>query len=254
MYALLYAEKVRNMTNQQEFVDKMQHKDIEFEYQAHRIEEQTTKAILSYDKSLARARAAGYERHPRPDELFRFLVYCIENKLQGSMEADDLALTADGIDDIINTIHKGNLYADMQFDRGEWLSAVWQVKKVGSKQLLTHYADPHGLVLVNESYVPQDDFGSMNKHEFDVTGIPLQVWVPLDRFAKGLQVHLYTRSFRDLPREMRENEDPKKNAALYLPPEGIIWPVGRRCHGRYAIGCHKTERASRGVYSLGMVG
>ncbi|MEK6921667.1 MAG: hypothetical protein AABX82_07300 [Nanoarchaeota archaeon] len=86
------------------------------------------------------------------------------------------------------------------------------------------------------------------KLEFDVTGIPLQTWVSLNCFDKEIQVHLYTRRFTDLPREMRENEDPKKNAALYLPPEGVIWPVGRRCHGRFAIGCHKTERASRGVY------
>ncbi|MEK6921017.1 MAG: hypothetical protein AABX82_03985 [Nanoarchaeota archaeon] len=217
--------------------DRIQYNGLEFEYQAHRMDGQTAKVVLSYDQSLARARVTGFDDgHPRPNEVFGFLIAGLEGRLSGR-ERDVLTEMA--------------VFADMQTGYGEWLNAAWQVESVGSRQFLNHYHDPEGLLLVGETYVTQTDLRYSKKEVFDVTVIPLQTWVPLHRFDQALQTHLYTRRFADLPSEMKENEDEKRNAALYLPPEGVILPVARRCHGRFAIGTHKILRASRGVYSLG---
>lgn len=249
-------------------VDRIQYKGLEFEYQAHRVDGQAYKALLSYDQSLARVRAAGFDDgHARPNEVFAFLIYGIEHRLypqlrshskfkphvnfEEDIKTRNLENMAEAIINCYDPPDIGNMFYDMQTGYGEWLSAAWQVERVGSRQFLTHYTDPKGLILLGETYGVQDNLRYSCKQVFDVTGSPLQTWIPLDRFDETLQVHLYTHRFADLPEEMRENEDPKRNAGLYLPPEGVIWPVARRCHGRFAIGCHKILRASRGVYSLG---
>ena len=174
------------------------------------------KQLFTYDKSLERLQAAGHKRQPRPAEVFSFLIANLEGKLSSAQKAV--------ADDMLNSY-------------GEWLSAAAE----RHSDTLTVYIDPKGLVWDGSAYVKQNfSFGS--KRDFSVAGIPSQRYIDLKKFGPDFVEFMYTRSFAQLPQEMREGG---KRAQVYLPPDGLIRPVGRG-NGWFGIGGVYGFRASRG--------
>src|SRR3989338_3517432 len=88
---------------------------------ARRVRGKTEKALVTFDESLKLLRKAGYQRHLRPAEAFRFLAEGLEEKLTPEQK----------------TVHD-----DMLTSHGEWMSLA--MERQGDK--LITYLDPEGLV------------------------------------------------------------------------------------------------------------
>ncbi len=181
---------------------------------------------MYFDASLERLKGEGYDRHPRPWEAFSLIIDHLEDKLaEGSVE--DLVAK------------------NMLSGKGEWFGMA--VERRGDRLYL--YADPENLkwdkdkklyVIEGDKLVCDMNFGSPY---LNVAGIPSQQWVDLKEFDDDFTQTIYTRKFKDLPEEMREGGG---RAQIYLPPEKVMWPVGRG--DGFDIdsdGC--GGRASRGV-------
>jgi hypothetical protein len=197
------------------------YKDVVFERLAYREPGKSDKTLSAFDKSLERLRKAGYQRHARPREAFGLVIDGLEGRLTGAAK---------------------QVGEDMLVSYGEWLSlAVRPVQGV-----LHCYFDPENLVGNGAVYAVQ---GSVLKHAgeqvFPIKGLPLQSWVPLKDVALVSPVlveTLWSRPYAKLPGEIQ------KNAKLYLPQEGVAWPVGRGYfYGFDVVGCSFNSRASRGV-------
>ena len=79
---------------------------------------------------------------------------------------------------------------------------------------------------------------------YDISGLPSQEWLALERVAKtapALVNDLYSRPFKDLPRKVRNN------AGLYLPRDGTVRPVGRGLNFNYLYADSSYDGAARGV-------
>ena len=196
--------------------------NLEFELQAPR--DGSDKELYTFDKSLARLQSAGFERHPRPSEVFTLLADGLEGKLSGVQK------------DICN---------DMFKDHGEWLSLAFERKG----DILLAYVDPRGLVLNedNDKY-EKKRFGYSELKKFDIHGKESNELIDLEEFSNNFVRFLYGRSFKDLPQDMKEGD---KRAQLYLPSDGVVWPVARGGFddGYYVDGCNYVIGASRGIRS-----
>ena len=196
------------------------YRDLEFEVQASR--NRSDKILYAFDESLERLQSAGFERHPRPSEAFTLLADGIEGKLSGGLQ---------------------KVSEDMLNNYGEWLSLAFE----RNNDVLICYLDPKGLVWNTKSseYV-KDGFKFAEKKEFNIAGKPSQQWIELAEFSDNLVRFLYGRSFKDLPQDMREGD---KKAQLYLPSDGVVWPVARDgFNDGYGVGGGNCNvGASRGV-------
>jgi hypothetical protein len=205
-------------TPKQGMIAAASYKGIEFEQPAYREQGNADKQLLYFDKSLEHLRAAGFERHARPQEVFGLLIDGLEGKLTGS----------------ISDVQK-----DMLTSYGEWLSLSFERKG----PILIAHLDPEGLVWNGKVYV-KENFKEHGHYEFNVSGKKSNEWIPLKEFDNKLIEFLYTRPFKDLPKEIREGD---RYARIALPPDGTAWPVGR-VSGWYDVGVD-GGRASRGVRS-----
>ncbi len=177
----------------------------------------TNKKSYTFDQSLERLQQAGFERHPRLQEVLSLLIANIENKLTPEQKAV--------VDDMLDSY-------------GEWLSVA--MERHGDT--ITVYTDPEGLVWNGSSKYVKQDFKSSSKQDFSVSGIPSQIYVDLNRFGNDLVEFFYTRPFNDLPQQIQ------KYTMLQLPPDGQIWPAGRDVFSDYGLDCFDYDgRASRGV-------
>jgi len=194
--------------------------DLEFEPTAHREPGKTDKALLYFDASQQRIISAGYERHARPQEAFGLIIDGLEGKLKGT------PLQA--------------VYEDMFKSYGEWLSMAFERQE----DILIAHLDPEGLVWNGSAYSKQN-FKSSDEKQFDIAGKDSDKWIPLKEFDDTLVQHVYTKPFKELPKEMQEGD---RYARIALPADGTIWPVGRVGFvGRYCIDLYYYGRASRGV-------
>ena len=197
------------------------YRGIEFEYPAYREAGETNKALLPYDASLARLRAAGFERHARPQEVFGLLADGLEGKL---------------------TLPEKAIYDDQRTGEGEWLSAA--MERTSGK--LTVYLDPEGLIWDGGKYVKQN-FRSGAQKEFSVQGISSLEWIDLNLFSPDFVTWMYTRPFNQLPQQLQKGDE---RAQVCLPPaDGQMWPVGRSDFndGYNVYGVNFNFGASRGV-------
>ncbi len=194
--------------------------DIMFEPLAYREQGESGKKLLYFNDSLTRLRAAGFERHARPQEAFSLIIDGLEGKLSGSL---------------------AEVQNDMFASYGEWLSMAFE--RQGN--VLIAYLDPEGLVWKDNKYV-KDSFRFADKQEFDITGKESNKWIPLAEFGDDLVQAVYGRKFKDLPQDMREGN---RKAHLALPANETAWPVGRgNFNGRYSVSGF-SYLASRGVRS-----
>jgi hypothetical protein len=173
------------------------------------------KGSLSYDKSLERLRQAGYERHPRPSEVFGLLIDYLECTLN-----DKLQTVAENM---------------IESCSGEWLSMA--VERQGN--LLVFYTDPENIVWDGQKQMDV----SLNysaKHEFEHRPRPWRQCdnyeeMNLKRLDDDLVRFIYTRPYRDLPRQI-------KNAKIKLPSEGLA-PLYIE---NYKVNCFYSIAMSRG--------
>ena len=198
------------------------YKDLEFEPVAPREQNDSSKARFYFDESLERVKAAGYQRHARPQEEFGLIIDGLEGKLTGELP---------------------KLSADMLTSWGEWLSLAFERKG----DLLVCYLDPVGLVWNGNRYEKQN-FSHAGETTFDIKGITSGQWVGLEKFRPDFAQFLYGRRFDQLPAEMREGN---KKVHVYLPAEGVAWPVTRGGFNNwyYVVGDYYRYWASRGVRS-----
>ncbi len=177
------------------------------------------KKLYTFDQSLSRLKAAGYTRHPRPQEVFGLLIANLENKV---------------------TAEQKSIVKDLLNNYSEWLSAAME----RNGDTLIVYTDPEGLIWDGSTYVRQNfKFGS--KQDFSIAGIPSTKLVDLNQFGNDLVEFLYTRKFAQLPQAMREDGS---RAHLYLPTDEQILPAGRgNFDGRFVVSTYFNVRASRGV-------
>jgi len=192
--------------------------DIEFEPTAYREPGKTDKALLTFDKSLERLNNTGYERHSRPQEVFGLIIDGLEGKLKGT------ALQA--------------VYEDMFKSYGEWLSLAFERQG----DILIAHLDPEGLVWTGSAYAKQN-FKSSSEKQFGIHGKESDKWIPLKEFDDALVQHIYTRPFKELPKELQEGD---RYARIALPADRTVWPVGR-VSVWYVIDVYIINWASRGV-------
>ena len=175
-----------------------------------------------FDKSLKELRKGGYERHLRPAEAFGLLRKSLEDTL--SEEDQEIA------EDMLNGF-------------GEWLSLAMQREK----NLLHCYEDPENLVWDKKKWlyvVEGETLPYSSEKIFDV-GALSSGYHSLELFPIDLQQYLYGCTWDELPDEMRVGSHP---ARLWLPPEQVLWSVGRGDYnGRYDVYTYCNNRASRGV-------
>ena len=198
---------------------------------------------LTYDESLARLQAAGYQRHPRPNEIFCLLIDFFEDKFKDNPDVRHLA-------------------SDVFWNSG-WTSIAMENDATDGK--LTCYIDPKNLrwddsdnvfeyVLDGKEveFIGLDTFGRI----FDISKVPCATWIDVkDFFDKGLLdedlvMFLYNnRKPDELPKSMCE-----RPMRIYLPAPGRIQPVSIENHldinggdyaYRFAFDAHKS--ASRGL-------
>ena len=196
---------------------------IEFEHPAYRKAGKTDKTLLAYDASLARLRAAGFERHPRPQEVFGLLIDGLEGKL---------------------TKQEKSIHDDLLTSYGEWLSVAFERQ---GNRLIT-YLDPEGLEWRNDKYVKTKSFKYSDTKNFDISGQASEQLIDLKFFQDDFVTLMYTRSFNQLPEQLQKG---KKRAQVYLPPDGQMWPVGRGVFNDWcSIDCRNYVRAFRGVHEI----
>ena len=189
---------------------------------------------LTYDESLARLQAAGYQRHPRPNEIFCLLIDFLEGKFENKPELKHLG-------------------TDVFWNNG-WTSMAMERK---GKSLIC-YTDPKNLKWDGFKYIVDGkelEFIGPDRftRTFDVSKVPSETWIDLKlffdagRLDEDLVMFLYCNKRPDeLPKSMRE-----RPMRFYLPAPGSIQPVSivnyldiiAGGHPRYPFG----KTASRGL-------
>ncbi len=189
-----------------------------WEPQAYREEGQAEKKLFTFDKSLERLREAGYDRHPSPRESFSLLIDYLEGTLSQGLEA------------IAN---------DMLASYGEWFSMAAERKK----NILILSSDPTNLRWKKDKYVLDGRvLQCTGQQEFQIGKRLSEKYIDLKDVPEDLVTFLYSKPFSQLPGEMRKGNN---RAQIYLPPEGVIRPVGRSGFGWFGVSF--VDRASRGV-------
>jgi hypothetical protein len=198
---------------------------LEFEERAPR--EGDVKKTFYYDTSLSRLRRKGYERHPLPAEAFSLIIDGLEGKLSGGL---------------------ARVHEDMLESYGEWLSMVFARKG----NTLHCYEHPENLRWNNKSKVySTSKMAFLNEQTFDIATLPSETWISIkdvEKITPGLVTYLWSRPLAQLPDTIQ------KKAGLYLPADGVAWPVGRGnvvvFDNGYDVGGYYDVRASRGVRSV----
>ena len=178
--------------------------------------------VMTYDESLARLRKAGYERHPRPAEVFGLMAAHLEGKLADFL---GLAKVAEGID-------------------SEWLSLALKTKK----DKLICILDPENIKWKNAVqgyYVDDKDLKCTATFTFDITGLPCETYVAIDLLSDELARLLYGRKYADLPEEMQKT-------TIYIPGPGGIWPICGPTYGTGGIRLYNTTNPNRTAKSRGV--
>ncbi len=184
-----------------------------------------SKTVMRFDESLIWLTVGGYDRHPRPAEVYELMARHFEG-------------TLDSILDVVAL--------DMLSGNNEWLSMA--VKTVNN--LLFCYQDPMGLIWdagekwQDGKYVTnRDSFTCSDLMAFDTKDIPLGEKVSLERLPDDFVRFMYGRSFNELPEEM-------KDASIYLQGGESIWPLGTgfgHNNDSQHMSAYWFHRASRGV-------
>ncbi len=194
-----------------------------------------SKELFHYEKSLERLKQAGYERHLRPAEAFGLIIDSLEGKLSGQP-----AVVAQ----------------NMLESYGEWMSMAVKIEN----RVIHLYRDPVGLVWNGSDYAVNGTLASTEERTFPLAktvptkgrfkktkalALKAEEYNPLSEISKiapDFIEYLWSKPYAQLP------SDIQKNGGFYLPPEGIIRPVGRglldswsNLFGYYVI------RASRGA-------
>ncbi len=179
------------------------------------------KEVFSFDDSLERLRKAGYERHPRPWEMFELLLDFSEDKLE----------------------RDSNLYKtanDINREYSEWLSIAMERRG----NTLICYTDPENIKKDKTTshcrYFVDGELKFTDKHEFDITGIPSGEFIKLKDFSRGLIPYLYGRKFEDLPEKVQNG------SIIFLPPDGVLIPISQS-NDRFGLCNYYVGRCSRGV-------
>jgi len=187
------------------------------------------KDIFTFDGSLARLRAAGYDRHPTPSE------YCslIMDYLDGNLRYKPL------LKEIAEDILKGV---------GEWLSMAM---KMMCSRILVCYGDPENLVWdeKKKQYVVNGNDIIHSTYTNSPISIPSEKSINLAGVDNDELIRfLYGRSFEDFPERVRKGD---LLGLLTLPPDMALAPVCCSDPWRLHIdGCYGNFRASRGVREL----
>ncbi len=173
----------------------------------------TEKTLFHYETSLERLKSAGFQRHLRPAEIFSILVDNLEGKLSG---------------------RDAEVAKNMLESYGEWTSMAIKVEG----EVIRTYQDPE------ELFWNGNDYGVTTLRSSEEKGFLRTATVPqkrvltktrrvalkpdsyhalpvLHQVAPALVEYLWSKPYDQLPQEIQ------KNGGLYLPPEGIIRPVGR---------------------------
>lgn len=169
-----------------------------------------------FDEGLKSLRKEGYERHILTWEYSQIIISHYECKLSEKFDSV-----------VKNIIHSF----------GEWFSMA--LRREGNRLYCFVNPENIGWNRYTKTYNTGDDFNSSYVEILDVTGIPSEEWVNLEHFNDDFVKFFTTRKFKDLPAEMQNG--------VYLPPEGMLWPVGRSDGGDFSICGYVHDRVSRGV-------
>ena len=178
------------------------------------------KKALTYDQALTDIKSRGCNRFLTPAEAFTIL-----------------------IDSLTNPTGKSKTIAqDMLTSFGEWLNIAWQVQA----DKLIVYHNPENLVWNGTIYEIK---GSSLKHsgqkEYNITGIPKNALIDLDKMPETFQKDMYSRKVSELPAVMRTGS---KRAQVYIRGDTNIWPVARDS-GIFSVNGSYYDRAVRGVHA-----
>ncbi len=176
------------------------------------------KKLYRFDESLVLLKQRGYERHPRPAEVFNLLC----KGLEGGLPPEQLGI----VEDILNNYP-------------EWYSAAMRRKG----NFLYYYLDPENIFWNGRSYgVKGGKLRHSGKEVYNIQS--LSHWISikdLNKVNSELVEVLWSRPYALLPNYILQK------AWIYLPLEEGIWPV---CRGfdYHGVGCYVVRYgASRGV-------
>ncbi len=184
------------------------------------------KRPYTFDASLRALKERGYERHPRPAEVFDLICNGLEGRLQPEQKA---------------------IADNMLYCYSEWMSMAVLLEG----NLLYCYLDPENLVWEKTKYKYVAQGGKL-KHAgeevYSIGSIGLmnkRVSIKdVNEINPALVEKLWSRRYALLPDEVRQS------GRLWLPPENVLWPVSRfgYFNSRYVIytNCF-SNLASRGV-------
>lgn len=192
------------------------------------------KSLFTFDTSLARLKAAGYDRHPTPSEHFSLVMAYLEGKL------------ADPKSDVERAYQQ--VAKDMLDGPGEWLSMAMKREK----EILFCYANPHNLKWdepSNEYVIDGERIEFDSVKTFDVKNFPSKTPVNLEDVPDDVLIfYLYGRGFDDFPERARKGD---LQGQLTLPSKGTLCPVSCSAPWRlYIDGRYGHFRASRGVREI----
>ncbi len=185
-----------------------------------------------YADSLAALRERGYQRHPRPAEVFSLYFAGLEGKIAGEQ------LT---------------VFKNMAVDKTpvEWLSmAMYR-----DGDMLYCYEDPTNIKKATEPRM--DAKGNLAEwyadgilqhssvRQFQITGLVGHEYISVNELPTDLVVYLYSREYKDFPTALKGENAP----LVMFPNDGELCPVSRSTTwcgiGSYGY----LSEASRGVLS-----
>jgi len=198
---------------------------LRLEKEISEVETDISRKYLRFEESLKRLASQGYDHHIRPDEAFALAIAHLRKKL-----------TNPDLDNAVEDMLTSGC--------SEWLSMAFERRG----DTLICYTDPQNIMYGKDCYVVGDGLFLKYKHkeEFSIRGLSDGLsWVELGKFSDKLVKHLYSAKFSELPKQMQE-------ASIYLPEDGMLWPVARHHSRRYPsemfdIGIFQSLAASRGI-------
>ncbi|MBM3199806.1 hypothetical protein FJZ53_02625 [Candidatus Woesearchaeota archaeon] len=180
-----------------------------------RIGHSNKKLYTTFDQSLSILKKAGYERHLYPWEHFEIVIQHLEGKLDGQLY---------------------NLARDLRSSNGCWLNMA--IKRSGD--MLLCYDNPKNMEWRKYKKKYVNCSTQKNTNVLSLNGVSSQEWVKLKSFDNEFVSFFCNRNFEELPQKMQEE------SAIYLPPEGVLWPISMSDGGLSICG-YVTYRMCRGV-------
>ena len=183
---------------------------------------------FSYNKSLEKLRSGGYQRHLRPNEIFKIIIGLIEDPNYKGRP-------------LFHTYHE--IKEEMLGSYGEWLSLAMFRK---DKETLICYLDPETKDKSHFGTVsnPNEISYSQERQSKIDKDIKSEQSIDLNKFPSELVEFLYSRKYEDLPQVMKEGD---RRAQLYLPREGEITPCRRNYYYSLGVFSYVDMGASRGI-------